>query len=156
MAKLSYKMSYYVLYALFAIIGIVLVLFFGVGFNNPNAAGLNEPQYTDALIYLKYALAAITVILAVLAGLFQFVSSLKDDPKGAVKTIIALVLVIGLVVVCYGMGSAEPVMANGEQFTDVMWLKVTDMFLYSMYALGAIATLATIVNLTGIFKKNKF
>lgn len=153
MAKLSYKVSYYVLYALFAIIGIVLVLFFGVGFNNPNAAGLNEPQYTDALIYLKYALVVITIVLAIFAGLFQFIASLKDDPKGAVKTIVALALVIALIVVCYGMGSTEPVMVNGEPFTDTMWLKVTDMFLYSMYALGVLATIATIINMTGIFKK---
>ena len=153
MAKLSYRVSYYVLYALFAIIAVVLVLFFGVGYNNPNAAGLNEPQYTDALIYLKYVLAAITTILAILAGLFQFGQSLKDDPKGAIKTIAALLLVVALVVVCYAMGSTEPVAVNGEPYTDVMWLKVTDMFLYSMYALVALATLATIVNLTGIFKK---
>ena len=153
MAKLSYKVSYYVLYALFAIIAIVLVLFFGVGYNNPNAAGLNEPQYTDALIYLKYALAAITAILAVLAGLFQFGQSLKDDPKGAVKTVIALVLVAALVIACYAIGSTEPIMVNGEPYADEMWLKVTDMFLYSMYALAALATVATVINLTGIFKR---
>ena len=153
MAKLSYKVSYYVLYLLFAIIGLVLVLFFGVGFNNPNAAGLNEPQYTDALIYLKYALAAITAILAVLAGLFQFIQTLKDDPKGAMKTVLALVLVIALVVACYTMGSTEPILVNNEPYADGFWLKITDMFLYSMYALAALATLATIINLTGIFKK---
>lgn len=153
MAKLSYKVSYYVLYALFAIIGIVLVLFFGVGFNNPNAAGLNEPQYTDALIYLKYALAAITAVLAVLAGLFQFGQSLKDDPKGAVKTVIALVLVIALIVACYAVGSTDPILVNGEPYADGFWLKITDMFLYSMYALAALATIATIINLTGIFKR---
>ena len=153
MAKLSYKVSYYVLYLLFAIIGVVLVLFFGVGFNTENAAGLTEPQYTDALIYLKYAFAAITVILAVLAGLFQFIQSLKDDPKGAVKTVVALILVAALVIVCYTMGSTDPILVNNEPYNDVMWLKVTDMFLYSMYALAALATLATIVNLTGIFKK---
>lgn len=153
MAKLSYKVSYYVLYALFAIIGIVLVLFYGVGFNNPNAAGLNEPQYTEALLYLKYALVAITVVLAIGAGLFQFVASLKDDPKGAIKTVIALVLVAALIIVCYSIGATDPVMVNGAPYTDTMWLKVTDMFLYSMYALGVIATIATIINLTGIFKK---
>ena len=153
MAKISYRASYYLLYVLFAIIAVVLVLFFGVGFNNPNAAGLNEPQYTDALIYLKYAFAAATAILAVLAGIIQFGQSLKDDPKGAVKTVIALVLVVALVVVCYSIGSDAPIMANGEAYTDAFWLKITDMFLYSMYALAALATLATIVNLTGIFKK---
>lgn len=156
MAKSSYMISYYVLYALFAIIGIVLVLFFGVGYNTTNAAGLTEPQYTDALLYLKYALVAITIILAVLAGVVQFCASLKDDPKGAIKTVIALILVVALVVVCYGMGSNEPIMANGELYNDTTMLKVTDMFLYSMYALGVIATIATIINMTGIFKKNKF
>ena len=153
MAKISYRASYYLLYVLFAIIAVVLVLFFGVGFNNPNAAGLNEPQYTDALIYLKYAFVAITAILAVLAGLFQFLQSLKDDPKGAMKTVIALVLVAALIIGCYAAGSAEPILVNGEPYADTMWLKVTDMFLYSMYALAALATLATIINLTGIFKR---
>lgn len=153
MAKLSYKVSYYVLYALFAIIGIVLVLFYGVGFDNPNAAGLNEPQYTDALIYLKYALAAITVALAVLAGVVQFVSSLKDNPKGAVKTLIALALLVAVIVVSYAMGSTDPVMVNGEPYNDTFWLKTTDMFIFSMYILGAGAAVATIINMSGIFKK---
>ena len=153
MAKLSYKVSYYVLYVLFAIIGIVLVLFYGVGFDNPNAAGLNEPQYTDALIYLKYALAAITVALAVLAGVVQFVSSLKDNPKGAVKTLIALALLVAVIVVSYAMGSTDPVMVNGEPYNDTFWLKTTDMFIFSMYILGAGAAVATIINMSGIFKK---
>ena len=153
MAKLSYKVSYYVLYALFAIIGIVLVLFYCVGFNNPNAAGLNEPQYTDALLYLKYALAAITIALAVIAGIYQFVASLKDNPKGAVKTLIALALLAAVIIVSYAIGSTEPVMVNGEPYNDTFWLKTTDMFIYSMYILGAGAAVATIINMTGIFKK---
>lgn len=156
MAKSSYMVSYYVLYALFAIIAVVLVLFFGVGYNTENAAGLVEPKYTDAMLYLKYALVAVTIILAVGAGLVQFCTSLKDDPKGAVKTIIALALVAGLIIVCYSIGSTEPILVNGEPFADETLLKMTDMFIYSMYALGVIATIATIVNMSGIFKKNKF
>lgn len=156
MGKLSYMASYYILYALFAIIAVVLALFFGVGYNTENAAGLVEPQYTDALLYLKYVLVAVTIILAVLAGLIQFFSALKDDPKSAVKTILAFALVVALVVVCYGMGSAEPILVNGEPYAETGWLKVTDMFLYSMYALGVIATIATVINMSGIFKKNKF
>lgn len=154
----KYMLSYYVLYALFAIIGVVLVLFYGVGFNTPSAdvPGMNEPVYTELFLYLKYALVVITIVLAVLAAIFQFIASLKDDPKGAVNSIIALALVAGLIIVCYTMGSTEPVMANGVPYNDTMWLKVTDMFLYAMYALAAITTLATIVNMSGIFKKNKF
>lgn len=153
MGKSAYKISYYVLYALFAIIGIVLVLFYGVGYDTTNAAGLTEPQYTDALIYLKYALVAITVALAVIAGVAQFVASLKDNPKGAVKTVVALIALVAVVAISYGMGSAEPIMVNGEPFNDTFWLKLTDMFIYSMYILGVIATIATLINMTGIFKK---
>ncbi|MBQ8888644.1 MAG: hypothetical protein IJY59_04055 [Bacteroidaceae bacterium] len=153
MGKSAYKISYYVLYALFAIIGVVLVLFYGVGFDTTNAAGLTEPQYTDALIYLKYALVAITVALAVIAGLAQFVASLKDNPKGAVKTVVALIALVAVVAISYGMGSTEPIMVNGEPYNDTFWLKVTDMFIYSMYILGVIAAIAALVNMTGIFKR---
>ena len=153
MAKLSYKVSYYVLYALFAIIGIVLVLFYCVGYNNPNAADLNEPQYTDALIYLKYALVVITVALAVIAGIAQFVASLKDNPKGAVKTLGALAALAAVIIVSYAMSSTEPVMVNGEPYNDVFWLRLTDTFIYSMYILGAGAAVATVINMSGIFKK---
>ncbi len=153
MAKLSYKMSYYVLYALFAIIAVVLVLYYCVGFDTINAAGLKEPQYTNALIYLKYALVVVTIVLAVFAGLAQFVASLKDNPKGAVKSVIALALLAAVIAVCYGMASSEPILVNGEPYTDISMLKLADMFIYSMYLLVAIAAVATIVNMSGIFKK---
>lgn len=153
MGKSAYKISYYVLYALFAIIAIVLGLFYGVGYDTTNAAGLTEPQYTDALLYLKYVLVAITIALAILAGLAQFVASIKDDPKGAVKTVAALAALIAVIAISYGMGSAEPILVNGEPYTDTMWLKVTDMFIYSMYILGVITTIATLINMTGIFKR---
>lgn len=152
MAKLSYRVSYYVLYALFAIIAIVLVLFYGVGYDNP-VGDLNSPQYTDALIYLKYAFVVITIALAVFAGLAQFVASLKDNPKGAVKSLIALALLAAVIVVSYSIGSADPILVNGEPYNDASMLKIADMCIFSMYILGAIAAVATIINMTGIFKK---
>lgn len=153
MGKSAYKISYYVLYALFAIIGIVLVLFYGVGYNTTNAAGLTEPQYTDLFLYLKYALVVVTIALAVLAGVAQFVASLKDNPKGAIKSLAGVLALAAIIIVSYGMASTEPVMVNGEPYNDTMWLKVTDMFLYSMYILGVITTIATLINMSGIFKK---
>ena len=42
MTKLSYKVSYYVFYVCIALILVVLALFFGVGYNQTNAAGLVE------------------------------------------------------------------------------------------------------------------
>ena len=137
MAKLSYKVSYYVLYALFAIIAVVLVLFYCVGYNNP-VGDLNSPQYTDALIYLKYVLVVVTV---------------KDNPKGAVKSLIALALLAVVFIVSYSLASTDTIMVNGEPYTDTTMLKITDMSIFSMYILGAVATIATLVNMSGIFKK---
>ena len=152
MAKLSYKVSYYVLYALFAIIAIVLGLFYCVGYDNP-VGDLNSPQYTDALIYLKYALVVVTIVLVVFAGLAQFLASLKDNPKGAMKSLISLALLAVVIIVSYSIASTDAILVNGEPYNDTTMLKVADMCIFTMYILGAIAAIATIINMTGIFKK---
>ena len=153
MAKLSYKVSYYLFYVLIALSLLVLGLFFGVGYNNPMGE-YNAPEHTETLIYFMYAMTAICVLVTVVGALLKFFAGLKDNPKGAVKTLVALVLFAGVIVVCYGMASEEALtMADGSQFTDVTWLKLTDMMLYVMYFLLAVTGLATIVNLSGIFKR---
>ena len=53
MAKLSYNLSYYALYACFAIILVVLGMFYFVGYNNP-MGDMNAPEHTETLIYLMY------------------------------------------------------------------------------------------------------
>ena len=97
MAKLSYKVSYYIFYVLIALILVVLGLFFGVGYNNPMGE-YNAPEHTETLMLLMYAMLAICVLVTVLGGLAQFALSLKDDPKGAVKSLIALALFAGVLV----------------------------------------------------------
>ncbi len=152
MAKLSYKISFYVLYALFAIILVVLGLFYLVGYNNP-VGDMNAPEHTDTLIYLMYALLIALVVITVIAAVAQFVASLKDNPKKAIKSLIGLVVLAAVIVVSYSMGSDQPVIANEAPYTDAFWLKITDMFIYSIYILLGASALATVVNMTGIFKR---
>ena len=83
MAKLSYKVSYYIFYVLIALILVVLGMFFGVGYNNPMGE-YNAPEHTETLIFLMYALFAVCVLVTVLGGLAQFFAGLKDDPKGKI------------------------------------------------------------------------
>ena len=79
---------------------------------------------------------------------------MKDDPKGAVKSLVALALFAAVIIVAYALASEAPLtMADGSQYTDVTWLKLTDMQLYVMYFLLSVTGLATLVNLSGIFKK---
>ena len=153
MAKLSYKVSYYIFYVLIALILVTLGLFFGVGYNNP-MGDYNAPQHTETLIFLIYGFLALCLLVTVLGGLAQFALSLKDDPKGAVKSLVAIALFAGVLVGAYVMGSDEPLtMASGETFTDATMLKLSDMMLYAIYLLLAVTGVATLLNLFGIFKR---
>ena len=153
MAKLSYKVSYYIFYVLVVLILVTLGLFFGVGYNNPMGE-YNAPEHTETLMFLMYAMLAVCVLVTVLGGLAQFATSLKDDPKGAVKSLVALALFAAVLIGAYVMGSEEPLtMADGSQFTDVTMLKLSDMMIYAIYLLLTVAGVATLVNLSGIFKR---
>ncbi len=152
MAKLSYKVSYYIMYALFAIILIVLGLFYGVGYNNP-VGEYNAPEHTETLIYLMYALFAITVAATLIAAIGQFASALRDNPKAAIKSLLGLVAFIVVLVVAYVIGSDAAIMTGDGAYEDKFWLKITDMFIYSIYFLIAVAGIAALINMTGIFKR---
>ena len=153
MAKLSYKVSYYIFYVLVALILVTLGLFFGVGYNNPMGE-YNAPEHTETLMFLMYAMFAVCVLVTVLGGIAQFFAGLKDDPKGAMKSVLALVLFAAVLIGAYVMGSDEPLMmADGTEFTDTTMLKLSDMMIYAIYLLLGVAGIATLVNLSGIFKR---
>ena len=152
MAKLSYKVSYYIFYVLIALILVVLGLFFCVGYNNP-VGEYNAPEHTETLLFLMYAMLGVCIIVTVVGSLAQFVTGLKDNPKGAMKSLLFVGLFIAVLAVAYTMGSDAPVVkGDGTVFTDAGWLKLADMTIYAIYFLVAAASVATIVNLSGIFK----
>ncbi|WP_288324573.1 hypothetical protein [uncultured Phocaeicola sp.] len=152
MAKLSYRMSYYALYVCFALILVVLGMFYFVGYNNP-VGEYNEPAHTETLIYLMYAMFGICVAVTLVGAIAQFGAALKDNPMSAVKSLLGIVLLVVVLVVSYGMGSDATIMTGDGLYTDTFWLKITDMLIYSIYFLFGVAAIGTIVNLSGIFKK---
>ena len=107
MAKLSYKVSYYALYVMFAIILVVLGMFFFGGDAQGDAvlasvdAEMWQPSHTDALIYLMYILFFVAIIATVVGVLFQFGAALKDNPGAALVWLywLQLLLFLGLWVV---------------------------------------------------------
>lgn len=159
MSKLTYKASYYALYAMFVIILIVMALFFFGG----NATGdavipgvdpeMWQPAQTDSLLYLMYALFALAVAATVIAAIFQFCAALKDNPANAIKSLLGLVLLVIVFIVSWFMGDGTPLQIQGYSGTDnvYFWLKLTDMFLYSIYILLFVTVVAIIVS--GIKKK---
>ena len=158
-SKLSYKVSYYVLYAMFALILVVLGLFY-FGGDATGAAALSgvdpemwQPANTDALLYLMYVLFGLAIAATVIAAVFQFGAALKDNPANAIKSLLGLVLLAVVLIVAWAMGDGTPMQIPGYSGTDNVpfWLKVTDMFLYSIYFLLG-ATIVAII-LSSIKKK---
>ncbi len=147
MSKLTYKVSYYILYALFAVILVVLGLFyFGGQMETPIVPDMSNPAHTNTLLYLLYGLFGLTVLITLVTFLIQFASALKDNPISALKSLSGVILLIIVLVVAWSMGSEEPLVIIGYEGTENVpfWLKLTDMFLYTLYFLFGVAVLAMI------------
>ena len=156
----AHRVSFFVFIALIIATVVVFGLFFGVGYDNPQGK-YNAPEHTGTLIVFMYIMAAICILATVLGALGNTIASF-GGPKGVNITgvpdravsIVSVVILVGIMVGSWAMASDEPLrLANGSYFSDAALLKVSDLFCYSLYALLAVATLALIVNLSGIFKK---
>ena len=89
-----------------------------------------------------------------IAAAAQFGAALKDNPKAAIKSFMGLILLAVLLIITYNMGSdAAVTMGGGTVYDNKVMLKVTDMFLYSTYALLIVAAIGTLLNLIGVFKQ---
>ncbi len=101
-----------------------------------------------------YALFGIAIAATVIAAVFQFGAALKDNPASAIKSLLGLVLLVVVLIIAWAMGSGTPMNIPGYEGTDnvYFWLKLTDMFLYSIYILLFVTVVTIIVS--GIKKKN--
>ena len=159
MSKLTYRISYYALYAMFAVILIVLGLFYlgGDAQGADVVVGVDpemwQPAYTNALLMLIYVLFGLAVAATLIGAIFQFGAALKDNPANAIKSLLGLVLLAVVLVVAWAMGDGTPMQIQGYSGTDNVpfWLKLTDMFLYSIYILLFVTIVAIIAS--GIKKK---
>ena len=154
MTKPNYRISYYILYGLFILIAIVMVLFYGVGYDtNTDSAGNIAPANTDLLMFLMYAMLVVCLIAAVGAGFMQFIGSFKDNSKKAIQSLLGFILLIAVIVAAYALSSGDPIKTGEGLYSDVFFLKLSDTCLYSMYCLLSVACLSLIANITGVFKK---
>ena len=156
------KIAFYV--AMVASIALI-VLFFGVGFNNVETINNNDmraPQFTDALLYWIYALTGIAVVLVLVFSLISFAKNFKDSPIGAVKGLLGVLLLVVLFGIAYALASDDPIFVNGKQLADsdgnpiaASSYILTDVLIYVQYALGAACALATAFSLLNISKPVK-
>lgn len=155
-AELSTKISSYVFMVLMALTAIVLVMFYGIGYDNQSVVTggsyVTDPQYTDFLLFWMYALMAVGVVCVLVFGITQFFAGIKANPKGAVKSIVALVAMVVLFVVAYMVSSDQSILINGTAFDDAAILRLTDVCIYVQYVLLVVSLVAAILSLLGVFK----
>lgn len=143
------------------LLSVVVVAMFFLGGETPVEqrlvadTSLSEPAQTDLLIYWMYILFGVTVAVTLVAALYQLVTGFIDSPKTTLKSLLGVVLLVVIMIVSWAIGSGEPLVMPGYEGTENVpfWLKLTDMFLYTIYILMGI-TVLLIVGF-GITKKFK-
>ena len=146
----AHRVSFFVFVALIIATLVVFGLFYGVGYDNP-VGKYNAPEHTGTLIVFMYVMAGVCILATVLGALMNVVSSL-GGPKGVNITGVpdkAIVMIVSWVMA----SDAALVLPSGDIFSDAILLKISDLFLYALYSLLALATLGLVVNLSGVFKK---
>lgn len=101
-------------------------------------------MFVDIELWCMYLLIAAAIGTTVWA----VVRSLRlHDQSGAVHhhiparriAIGTVILLVGCLLITFLLGSTEPMVSNGQPFTSVGWLKVTDMFINTSIVLVIVA-----------------
>ena len=125
---------------------VALIMFYTGGVVDP-AAEMKEPVYTGLLLNWTYVLFGLTIASTIVLAAWQFLGSLKNDAKSALMSLLVLVLFVVLLGITYTLGDATPLTglnADSQAYNTTGWSKITDMWIYSTYALIALIILAVV------------
>ncbi len=143
------KISRWTLYAMSVVTIVLIGLFFLAGNVQPEQqyaelVGLTEPTFTDALLYWIYILLGITILAVFVFSVYGFVNNLRNNRKKAISSLVTLLIFAVLLVIAYSIGDGEPLNILGYEGPDNVkgMLKLTDMWLYTIYILMALTILA--------------
>lgn len=149
------KVSAYIFYALITIILIVMGLFFWRGSmkdvlvsNHWNPANLD---YLFALIVISFAM---TLILILASFIMHVCILIKSHGIKVLKYAIGCLFLIALLIVTWLLGNGKILIRGAELslYNTKGWLKISDMFIYSIEILLSITVLLIIVS----YIKRKF
>ncbi len=138
------KLSSWTLLIISVITVIVVGMFFGGGVEDPAAENKNY-IYTELLLNWTYLVFFITIIALVVLGVWQYASVLRTNPKGALMSLVVLVLFALLLIITYSMGDGTPLTtlnADSQTYNTSFWLKCTDMWIQSTIVLFVLIIVA--------------
>ena len=133
------------------IISILVMALFYLGGQTPAEekiiADLSQPKYTDIMLYWMYILLAITIIVLIGFAISAFFKQLKESPKKALSGFLVLIGMAAMLIITFIMGDGTPLNIAGYSGTDNVpgTLKMTDMWLFSMYIMLVLTLLAIFI-----------
>ena len=112
---------------------VVLGMFYAGGVVDPSVE-MKEPIYTGLLLNWTSVLFFVTIVSTVIFAIWQFTSLLKTSPKSALASFIVIICFAAMLLITYSIGDATPLKglnADSQEYNIPLWLKITDMWIYS-------------------------
>ncbi|GHS92314.1 hypothetical protein FACS1894203_4640 [Bacteroidia bacterium] len=103
-----------------------------------------EPKQTSLLLYWVNIIFLFSVAVLFFFSFYRFYRKMKDNPRNAWRSLIMFLSLIVIWVIFYSLGDDTPVNIPGYDGMEniPVWLKLADMWLYSIYFLVGITTLS--------------
>lgn len=140
------QISNIVLYVLIGITVVLFAAFFFIGYDRPFAdnPSFNAPLFTNVLL----TFVSLLMLVAIGMGGWMIVNSMKRRNKEEFisngipvvrNAFLLMAATVLLLLLTFVLGSSSTIQINGKPFTDVFWLKVADMFVWSSVVLMLVA-----------------
>ena len=156
------KLSNIALYTCIGIGVVCFLLFFLVDYNNMDFDGVHvSPALTDLILFLMYALFAVTAgltIWSLVRGASVNSGNTGPSPTGIAGGKVALctwgTVIVALVIgVIAGLGEEDFTTVSGKTTAGGM-VTVVDMWLWAIYILAIVAIVAVVVSMSGYLTKS--
>lgn len=148
------KISTIVLWVCMIITLGIFALFYVRYINSPEEMDVSETTWVLNWMFILFFI----VILAVLGfSVYYFIKSGKSNPKKKLQPLIWPGIVGVLFLITYQFGSGEPLQILGYTGNEntFEWLKITDMWIYSLYILLGLAAIAVFSGIIWSYIKKK-
>ena len=139
----NYKLIPKVTVLVLMLVGILAAVMFFAGGSEGSleVAGdfLNIPKFTDLLLYWIYVLVGLVILVTFGFVLAKLVETFKVDPKAGIRSVLVVLAAVGLVALCWFLGSPEKVEILGYEGTDNVgtMARLSDAIMYLVYILTA-------------------
>ena len=111
-------------------------------------------DYISALLYFIYIILLLTIVVTCIFSFSHFIKAWKENRDKAWRRLIYMILLTGLFAVTYLLGD-ESFTYPGNPAISVRLLKITDMWLYSIYILLGLVLFALFFGIAWSFWKKR-